>query len=156
MKAGKSVAFATLADIVTTTLRERLRFLARASLLVVDEIGYLPVVPGGGNLFFQLVNARYDKGAMILTSNRPQHCLVDCFTTQLLSKSRDRAIGSASTPLSSRKTSARARSQTRRSPSAAAARLEGTMTIPIAADPRPTIAVHPGKSGHSHGKFAAR
>ena len=78
VKAGKSVAFATLADIVTTlakaeregTLRERLRFLARASLLVVDEIGYLPVVPGGGNLFFQLVNARYEKGAMILTSNR--------------------------------------------------------------------------------------
>jgi DNA replication protein DnaC len=78
VKAGKSVAFATLADIVTSlakaeregTLRERLRFLARASLLVVDEIGYLPVVPGGGNLFFQLVNARYEKGAMILTSNR--------------------------------------------------------------------------------------
>src|SRR5690606_8953567 len=45
-------------------------FLARASLLVVDEIGYLPVTPGGGNLFFQLVDARYEKGAMILTSNR--------------------------------------------------------------------------------------
>jgi DNA replication protein DnaC len=78
VKAGKSVAFATLADIVTSlakaeregTLRERIRFLARASLLVVDEIGYLPVVPGGGNLFFQLVNARYERGAMILTSNR--------------------------------------------------------------------------------------
>jgi DNA replication protein DnaC len=78
IKAGKSVAFSTLADIVTSlskaeregTLRERIRFLARASLLVVDEIGYLPVVPGGGNLFFQLVNARYEKGAMILTSNR--------------------------------------------------------------------------------------
>ena len=52
------------------TLRERIRFFCRASLLVVDEIGYLPVVPGGGNLFFQLVNARYEKGAMILTSNR--------------------------------------------------------------------------------------
>src|SRR6266568_1859156 len=37
---------------------------------IVDEIGYLPVIPGGGNLFFQLVNARYEKGAMILTSNR--------------------------------------------------------------------------------------
>ncbi len=78
VKAGKSVTFATLADIVTSlakaeregNLRERLRFLARASLLVVDEIGYLPIVPGGGNLFFQLVNARYEKGAMILTSNR--------------------------------------------------------------------------------------
>jgi hypothetical protein len=30
----------------------------------------LGVTPGGGNLFFQLVNARYEKGAMILTSNR--------------------------------------------------------------------------------------
>lgn len=78
VKAGKSVGFSTLADLVTSlakaekegTLRERIRFLARPQLLVVDEIGYLPVVPGGGNLFFQLVNARYEKGAMILTSNR--------------------------------------------------------------------------------------
>jgi DNA replication protein DnaC len=31
---------------------------------------YLPVVHGGGNPFFQLVNARYERGAMILTSNR--------------------------------------------------------------------------------------
>ena len=77
VKAGRSVAFSTLADIIASlakaerdgTLRERIRYLCRASLLVVDEIGYLPVVPGGGNLFFQLVNARYEKGAMILTSN---------------------------------------------------------------------------------------
>ena len=30
----------------------------------------MPVIPGGGNLFFQLVNARYERGSMILTSNR--------------------------------------------------------------------------------------
>ena len=68
----------TLADLVTAlaraerdgSLRERIRFLCRPQLLIVDEIGYLPVVPGGGNLFFQLVNARYERGAMILTSNR--------------------------------------------------------------------------------------
>jgi IstB-like ATP binding protein len=47
-------------------LHERIRFFARAALLIVDEIGYLPVVPGGGNLFFQLVAARYERGAMIL------------------------------------------------------------------------------------------
>ena len=78
VKAGRSVYFATLADLVGSlakaeregTLRERLRFLCRPQLLVVDEIGYLPVIPGGGNLFFQLVNARYERGAMILTSNR--------------------------------------------------------------------------------------
>jgi len=78
VKAGHSVYFATLADIIASlakaeresTLRERIRFLCRPQLLIVDEIGYLPVIHGGGNLFFQLVNARYEKGAMILTSNR--------------------------------------------------------------------------------------
>lgn len=78
VRAGKLVYFIPLADLIAQlakaeregTLRERIRFLSRASLLVVDEIGYLPVIPGGGNLFFQLVNARYEKGAMILTSNR--------------------------------------------------------------------------------------
>ncbi len=78
IRAGRSVYFMTLADLVTAlaraerdgSLRERLRFLCRPQLLIVDEIGYLPVIPGGGNLFFQLVNARYERGAMILTSNR--------------------------------------------------------------------------------------
>ena len=78
VKAGRSVYFSTLADIIASLakaeregcLRERIRWLARAALLIVDEIGYLPVVPGGGNLFVQLVNARYEKGSMILTSNR--------------------------------------------------------------------------------------
>ena len=78
VKAGRSVYFGSLADIVATlakaeregALRERIRYFCRFSLLIVDEIGYLPVIPGGGNLFFQLVNARYEKGAMILTSNR--------------------------------------------------------------------------------------
>jgi DNA replication protein DnaC len=78
VKAGRGVYFCTLAELITSlakaeregSLRERLRFLCRPQLLIVDEIGYLPVVPGGGNLFFQLVNARYERGAMILTSNR--------------------------------------------------------------------------------------
>lgn len=78
IKAGRSVYFATLAEIVASLVRaeregqlaERIRFLTRAALLIVDEIGYLPLSAGGGNLFFQLVNARYERGAMILTSNR--------------------------------------------------------------------------------------
>jgi DNA replication protein DnaC len=78
VKVGRSVYFSTLADIIVSLakaerdgqLRERIRYLCRSALLVVDEIGYLPITPGGGNLFFQLVNARYEKGAMILTSNR--------------------------------------------------------------------------------------
>lgn len=78
VKAGRSVYFCTLADLLGQLARaeregkltERIRFFCRPALLIVDEIGYLPVVPGGGNLFFQLVNARYERGAMILTSNR--------------------------------------------------------------------------------------
>jgi DNA replication protein DnaC len=78
VKAGRSVYFSNLVDIIASLvkaerdgeLRERIRYLCRAALLVVDEIGYLPVTPSGANLFFQLVNARYEKGAMILTSNR--------------------------------------------------------------------------------------
>ena len=78
VKAGRSVYFCTLADLLGQLaraeregrLQERLRFFCRPALLIVDEIGYLPVVSGGGNLFFQLVNARYERGAMILTSNR--------------------------------------------------------------------------------------
>ena len=78
IRAGKSVFFATLAEIIASLIKAqregelaaRLRFLARPALLIVDEVGYLPLEPGGANLFFQLVNARYEKGAMILTSNR--------------------------------------------------------------------------------------
>lgn len=78
VKAGRSVYRATLAELVEALskaeregrLVEKIRFYTRASLLIVDEIGYLPITQGGANLFFQLVNARYEKGAMILTSNR--------------------------------------------------------------------------------------
>jgi len=78
VKAGRSVHFVTLADLVDAlaraeregTLRQKIRFYCRFALLIVDEIGYMPVIRGGGNLFFQLVNARYERGAMILTSNR--------------------------------------------------------------------------------------
>jgi IstB-like ATP binding protein len=51
-------------------LQARLKVLTHPALLVVDEIGYLPVGSSGGNLFFQLVNACYERCAMILTSNR--------------------------------------------------------------------------------------
>ena len=78
IKAGFSVYRCPLAELIDNLakaekqgkLSEKLRFYCRASLLIVDEIGYLPITMGGANLFFQLVNARYEKGAMILTSNR--------------------------------------------------------------------------------------
>ena len=78
VRAGRSVYFSPLADILDSLaradregrLRERIRYLCRSQLLIVDEIGYLAVGSAAGNLFFQLVNARYERGAMILTSNR--------------------------------------------------------------------------------------
>jgi DNA replication protein DnaC len=67
VKAGRSVYFVSLAELVGSLaraeregrLRKRLRFFCRPSLLIVDEIGYLPVATGGGNLFFQLVEDRH-------------------------------------------------------------------------------------------------
>ncbi|RFU44278.1 IS21-like element helper ATPase IstB [Paraburkholderia sp. DHOC27] len=78
IRAGKSVYFGSLAEIVNSmakaeregNLAQRVRFLARNSLLIVDEIGYLPIGSNGGNLFFQLVNACYERCAIVLTSNR--------------------------------------------------------------------------------------
>jgi DNA replication protein DnaC len=78
IKSGRSVYVATLAEIITSLLKaeregaltQRIKFLTRTALLVIDEVGYLPLEPGGANLFFQLINARYERGAMILTSNR--------------------------------------------------------------------------------------
>ena len=75
---GLRVRFTTAADLVLTleTAQRQGRWrevLHRAvsvyKLLIVDEIGYLPLVREQANLFFQVVAKRYEKGAMILTSN---------------------------------------------------------------------------------------
>lgn len=60
VKSDKSVYFIPLADLIAAlakaeregTLREKIRFLSLASLLVVDETGRLPINPGVGNLLF--------------------------------------------------------------------------------------------------------
>jgi len=51
-------------------LDKRMRVYIKPRLLIVDEVGYLPLDPLAANLFFQLVSARYEKGSMILTSNK--------------------------------------------------------------------------------------
>lgn len=67
VRAGRSIASFAKAE-KYETLRELIGWFCRASLLVVDDIGYLPKVRGG-NLSLLLVNARYEEGAMILSSN---------------------------------------------------------------------------------------
>jgi DNA replication protein DnaC len=53
------------------TLGKMLDLLRRLDLLVVDELGYLPMDGRRANLFFQLVAARYTRGALLITSNVP-------------------------------------------------------------------------------------
>ena len=38
--------------------------------MIIDELGYLPFEPNAAHLFFQLVSRRYERGAILLTSNR--------------------------------------------------------------------------------------
>ena len=75
---GRRVYYSTLADLVTSleeaqaagTLKRRLTVLSHPSLLVVDEIGYLPVSQSGAVLFFQLMGRRYEHASTVLTSNK--------------------------------------------------------------------------------------
>ncbi len=51
-------------------LEDRLSFFAKPKLLIIDELGYLPFEPDAAHLFFQLVSRRYERGAVLITSNR--------------------------------------------------------------------------------------
>jgi DNA replication protein DnaC len=51
-------------------LEERLKQYCLPRLLVIDEIGYIPIDRHGAHLFFQLISRRYERGAIILTSNQ--------------------------------------------------------------------------------------
>jgi DNA replication protein DnaC len=76
--AGYSVQFTTAMALVAglakahgeKRLDEKLLALSKAKLLIVDELGYLPLEPDAAHLFFQLVSRRYETGAMLITSNR--------------------------------------------------------------------------------------
>jgi DNA replication protein DnaC len=75
---GLRVTFTTAAALITTLgkalyenrLEERLKVLTQPKLLIIDEIGYIPIDRQGANLFFQLVSRRYERGAILLTSNQ--------------------------------------------------------------------------------------
>jgi len=51
-------------------LQERLKNYAKYKVLIIDEIGYLPMDMQGANLFFQLITKRYEKNSTIFTSNK--------------------------------------------------------------------------------------
>lgn len=75
---GRRVYYATLADLITSLedaqqagrLSHRLRTLVFPSLMIIDEIGYLPLSRTGAMLFFQLMSRRYEHASTVLTSNK--------------------------------------------------------------------------------------
>jgi DNA replication protein DnaC len=78
IEAGYRVLFTTAATLIAKLtkahaegrLEEKLKIYTAPRLLIVDEIGYLPIDRVGANLFFQLISRRYERGPMILTSNQ--------------------------------------------------------------------------------------
>ena len=51
-------------------LGKALKVYVRPSLLLLDELGYLPIDKRGADLLFQVVAARYESGSIVLTTNR--------------------------------------------------------------------------------------
>jgi DNA replication protein DnaC len=51
-------------------LEDRLAQLTKPKLLIIDELGYLPFEPHAAHLLFQLVSRRYERGSVLITSNR--------------------------------------------------------------------------------------
>jgi DNA replication protein DnaC len=77
-EAGYRTYFTSAADMVAALQAAHLEGLAslklrtytQPSLLVIDELGYLPLDQASANWIFQVVTRRYDKGSIVLTSNR--------------------------------------------------------------------------------------
>ena len=75
---GHSVLFASTVDVINTLagaqatgqLKLELRKYTRPRVLILDEIGYLPIDKTGADLLFQIISQRYERGSTILTTNR--------------------------------------------------------------------------------------
>jgi DNA replication protein DnaC len=78
IRAGQAAYFMTAHDLVDDLgrayregrLDRRMKVYLAPKVLVVDEMGYLPLDDLGATIFFQLVSARYERGSIILTSNK--------------------------------------------------------------------------------------
>jgi len=75
---GLPVLFATAIDVINTlsaaqaagTMKQALKKFTRPSLLILDELGFLPIDKTGADLLFQVISLRYEQGALVITSNR--------------------------------------------------------------------------------------
>lgn len=92
IEAGYRVLFTTAAAMISTLIKahaegrleDKIKFYTVPRLLIVDEIGYLPIDRIGANLFFQLISRRYEKGPMILTSNQSFGAWGDVFGERVI------------------------------------------------------------------------
>jgi len=92
IESGYRVLFSTAANLIATLtkahaegrLDEKLKFYTTPRLLIIDEIGYLPIDRLGANLFFQLISRRYERGPMILTSNQSFAAWGDVFGDRVI------------------------------------------------------------------------
>jgi DNA replication protein DnaC len=75
---GYAVAFETLSDLMSVlktaeisgASSRRLKYLRKAALVVVDEVGFMPLTPAEANLFFGFISAMSEKTSLIITSNK--------------------------------------------------------------------------------------
>jgi DNA replication protein DnaC len=78
VEAGHSVLFVTATSLLAQLARaqtegklaDQITFYSKPKLLVVDELGYLPLEKQTAHLFFQLVSKRYERGSMLITTNQ--------------------------------------------------------------------------------------
>jgi DNA replication protein DnaC len=75
---GYTVLFATAIDVINTLsaaqaagrMKQELKKYTRPSLLILDELGFLPIDKTGADLLFQVISQRYEQGPIVITSNR--------------------------------------------------------------------------------------
>ncbi|WP_420885513.1 ATP-binding protein [Candidatus Syntrophocurvum alkaliphilum] len=65
-------------------LENRIKHFAKYRLLIIDEIGYLPIGEQEAKMFFQLIDRRYEKKSTIVTSNISLSDWTDIFTDNML------------------------------------------------------------------------
>ena len=76
---GQSVLFANAIDVINTlsaaqnkgSLKAELRKYLSPSILLLDEVGYLPIDQRGADLLFQVISQRYERGSIVLTTTKP-------------------------------------------------------------------------------------
>jgi DNA replication protein DnaC len=79
---GRDARLKALRDITQAgRLSHRLRTLVFPSLMIIDEIGYLPISRTGAMLFFQLMSRRYEHASTVLTSNKGFEEWARCWAT---------------------------------------------------------------------------